>query len=154
MKEWFLSREPRERLILAVGAVVVVTLVGWLLVWKPLSDGVESLSSTVDRQSLLLVDAQRAAAVDLDDPSRARSEQSLLVLVDRTAEAHGIGFTRTRPDGATGIDVSFQSAAFDALLDWLVTLETEHGVSVESAQSIRAAREPGLVDGQLVLRRY
>jgi hypothetical protein len=37
-------------------------------------------------------------------------------------------------------------------MDWLITLETVHSVRVESA-SIAGAREQGLVNGQVFLRR-
>lgn len=155
MKEWFLSREPRERVILAVAAAIAVVLIGWRFVLLPLSNGVERLDSAVDAQSRLLVDAQSAAAVAPADAPLPQAEQTLVVLVERTARAHGVwsAMSRTRPDGDTGIDVGFQAAAFDALLAWLVTLESEHGVSVESA-TITAANEPGVVRGQVFLRRY
>jgi len=78
----------------------------------------------------------------------------ILVLVDSTAQVLGLAgaFTRTRPDGADAISVSFQNAAFDALLEWFVTLEQSHGVSVESA-SFNGARDQGRVSGQVFLRR-
>jgi type II secretory pathway component PulM len=82
------------------------------------------------------------------------TDQSLVVLIDSTASSLSLAgtFTRTRPDGADAISVSFQNAQFDALLSWLVTLERSHGVSVESA-SFNGARDAGLVSGQIFLRR-
>jgi len=154
MKEWFLSREPRERLILAVGAVLAVVIIGWQFVWVPLSSGVERLDSTVDAQTRLLVDAQNAAAVAPRDASRPRNEESLYVVVDRTTRAHGVAqtVTRTTQDGATGLTITFTGAPFDALIDWLVTLDGEHGVAVETAQ-FNATQQAGLVNGQVQLRR-
>ena len=46
----------------------------------------------------------------------------------------------------------FQTVSFDALLSWLITLETTYGVAVESA-SFSRSRERGLVNGKLSLRR-
>lgn len=155
MKEWFLSREPRERLILAVGAALAIVIIGWRFVWSPLANGVERLDSAVDTQSRLLVDAVSAAAVAPTDAPRPQAQESLLVLVERTARTHSVwdAVSRARPDGATGMDVTFQAARFDALLGWLLTLESEHGVSVETA-TIRDAGAAGTVNGQVLLRRY
>jgi type II secretory pathway component PulM len=76
----------------------------------------------------------------------------LVVLVDSTAQTFGLSLPRSRPDGADGINVAFQGVSFDALLSWLIALETTHGVAVESA-SFSSSRERGLVNGQLFLRR-
>jgi general secretion pathway protein M len=156
MREWFFSREPRERVVLAIGAAAVVLLIGYGFIWKPLSDGSAALRIDVAAKSRLLMELDRAAAVaPVEQSPRPGTEQSLVVLVDRTAQGHGLAgaLTRTRPDGTTGINVTLQNAAFDALLAWLVTLERDHGVSVESA-SVTGSRQPGLVNGQLLLRRY
>lgn len=155
MKEWFLSRTPRERLILVAGGAVAVVIIAWQLVWSPLSSGVERLGSTVDAQTRLLIDAQNAASIAPRDAGRPRTEQSLYVIADRTARAHSVvdAFTQTTQDGATGLTVQFRAAPFDALIGWLVTLESEHAVSVESA-TFNATQQPGLVSGQVVLRRY
>lgn len=155
MKEWFLSREPRERLLLAVGAAAAAVIIGWGFVWLPLSAGVEQLDSRVEARSRLLVEAQSAAAIIPDTASRPRAQQSLLVLVDGTARNHGVAqaLTRRQPNEAGNeIDVTVQAAPFDALVGWLATLESEHVVSVASA-TIRATQEPGVVSGQVVLRR-
>lgn len=153
MKEWFESREPRERLILAVGAAVVVVLVAWKLVWSPLSNGVERLDSSVESQSRLLVDAQTAAALaPRAAASSSRSTQSLRVVVDSTARSHGIPLAQIRETGTTELTARFQRSAFDALLGWLVTLESEHGIVVQTA-TITGSQEPGLVTGQVLLIR-
>lgn len=154
MKEWFLSRTPRERVILAAGGAVGVVLIAWQLVWSPLSNGVERLGSQVDAQTRLLIDAQNAATIAPRDAGRPRTEQSLYVIADRTARSHGVAdtFSQTTQQGATGLTVNFTAAPFDALLAWIVTLESEHAVTVESA-TFNATRQPGLVTGQVVLRR-
>ena len=74
------------------------------------------------------------------------------MLVTSTAQPFGLALDRTRPDGADGINVTFQGVSFDSLVNWLVTLDATHRVTVESA-SFSSAREPGLVNGQLFLRR-
>ncbi|MBN1237163.1 MAG: type II secretion system protein M [Gammaproteobacteria bacterium] len=157
MKEWFLSREPRERVVLAAGAALAAVIVFWAFVWTPMRDGSTELRERVSQKTQLLVDLQRASAlapVEGDRPAPSAGTQSLVVLIDRTAQSHGVAgaLTRTRPEGADAINVTVRDAAFDELVGWLVTLQTAHALTVESA-TFNGSRAPGLVNGQLLLRR-
>jgi type II secretory pathway component PulM len=48
--------------------------------------------------------------------------------------------------------VTLQNVSFDSITAWLVTLHDTYGVDVQSA-SFSPAREPGIVNGQVSLRR-
>ena len=74
------------------------------------------------------------------------------VVVDSTAQAHGLKITRSRPNGPSGVEVTLQSVPFDVLVAWLVTLHGSYSVDVEAA-SLTTARQPGLVNGQVSLHR-
>lgn len=157
MKEWFWSREPRERVVLAVGAVAAAIIVFWSLLWVPLARGAAELRSSVAQKSQLLIDLERVAAVapsDADARPAQGATQSMIALVDSTSKQHGLAgaLTRTRQDGEDGINVTFQDAPFDTLLGWIVALRSDYGVGVESA-SFNGSRSPGLVNGQVLLRR-
>jgi general secretion pathway protein M len=154
MRAWFERLQPRERWIVLIGGVAAVVIVLWGLIYKPLSDGSERLRESVAMKQRLLVDLARAAGTGPVGAQNggASSGQTLVVLVDTTAREHGLTFPRMRPDGANGIAVTFSNAPFDDLLEWLITLQTTHSVSVESA-SFTSARQRGLVNGQLFLRR-
>jgi general secretion pathway protein M len=156
MKEWFLSREPRERAVLSAGAVIAAILVFWLFIWTPMRDGSAELRDDVAQKTRLLVDLQRASAlapVEGDRPAPTGT-QSLVVLIDRTAQSHNVAgaLTRTRPEGSDAIGVTLRDASFDDLVGWLVALQSSHGLTVESA-TFNGTRAPGLVNGQLLLRR-
>ena len=111
-----------------------------------------ALRESVTVQQRLLIDLARLEALGNGGPSTAPvGVQSLLSLVDGTARTHGFS-PRMRADGPDAVNVTFERVPFDGLLRWLIQLETTHGVSVESA-SFSGARERGLVNGQLFLRR-
>jgi general secretion pathway protein M len=154
MKAWFYGLQPRERWIVGGGAVLAVLLALWIGVLRPLHNETVDLRDAVAAKQRLLLNLGRVEGSKLGGPTAARPEgaPTLYVLVSNTAQQHGLTLPRTRPDGNDGINVSFQNASFDALLGWLVSLETEHAVAVESA-SFSTARQPGLVNGQLFLRR-
>jgi general secretion pathway protein M len=154
MKEWFTNLQPRERMIVVVGGALAVLVVIWLAAISPLLERSAELRASVDRKQRLLVDLGRVAGVQQSRATRSTgpAQQTLYVLVDSTAKEHGLQVPRTRQEGPDGVNVSLQNAPFDALKDWLIELETTHAVSVESA-SISTAREQGLVNGQVFLRR-
>ena len=153
MKAWFYGLQSRERWILAIGAAAAVLIVIWGFV-VTLQDEIEILRTSVDTKQRLLIDVAR---VEAERPStvtgnRTGTEQTLVVIVDNTARNHGLDLPRTRANGPSGVDVSFQGASADALLAWLVVLRETYGIEVETA-SFSGAREPGLVTGQISLRR-
>jgi type II secretory pathway component PulM len=84
--------------------------------------------------------------------NRQGTQQTLVVIVDNTARSHGLGSPQTRANGPSGVNVTFQGAAFDSLVAWLLVLHGTYGVEVETA-SFSSAREAGLVNGQVSLRR-
>jgi type II secretory pathway component PulM len=86
-------------------------------------------------------------------PAAQGSGESLVVLVDRTARAAGLGsaLRGQSPDGEQGQRLRFEAAPFDALLAWLANLEQQFGVRIEVA-SFDAGSAPGLVNASLTVR--
>ncbi len=154
MKAWFYGLQMRERWIVVGGAAAAVVIVVWGFILTPLGNEIERLRSSVDTKQRLLVDVAR---IEGQNPTsvvtnRQGNNQTLMVIVDDTARRHGLSPSRTTANGPSGVNVSLQNAPFDALSDWLVTLHDSYGIDVETASFV-PAREPGLVNGQMSLRR-
>jgi len=154
IKAWFYGLQPRERWILAGGALAFVVIVLWGFILRPLNAEMARLETAVAAKQRLLIDLAR---IEGEQPSsvttnRQGNQQTLAVIIDNTARSHGLNPTRTSANGPSGADVSFQGASADALTAWLVVLHGTYGVDVETASFVNA-REPGLVNGQLLLRR-
>ena len=156
MMDWFNQREPRERLVLLIGAVAVVVIVGWRFLWEPLRDGTIELDASVAERSRQVIDLKRAAGLAASGvaPAATGSSSSLLVLIDETARPLGLAttFTRSNLDGPDAVNVNFRNARFDRLMGWLMELEQQHGLAVVTA-SISRANDAGLVSGQIRLDR-
>lgn len=155
MKEWFANLQPRERVIVVVGGILAAIIVLWMAVLDPLRTQTAALRTSVAEKRQLLVDLGRVEGAQSNAAAAARNggaQQTLVVLVNSTAQQHGLNVPRTRPDGTDGINVTLQNASFDSLVTWLIALQTTHSVTVESA-SISGSREQGLVNGTLFLRR-
>jgi len=85
-------------------------------------------------------------------PMGGASNESLLVIVDRSARESGLdkALAGSEPSGAGGLSVRLQKASFDQLIMWLARLGQQNGIRVDSA-SIDNAGSPGIVNAAIVL---
>ncbi len=157
MRDWFDSLAPRERVLVSAGAVVVALVLFWAIVLAPLSSKVRQLSDRVESKKATLawmseasaeIGAAGAVAAGAGDP-----DQSLVVVIDRTARQSGLGeaITRNQPVGEDGIRVRMEGAGFDTVTQWLSQLQTTHGLSLEAATFERGAVN-GTVIASITLR--
>jgi len=153
LKTWYFGLQQRERLIVSFGLAAAVVIVVWWSM-RIMGGEMQTLRTSVDTKQRLLVDVARLEATQAPGAASnpETNNQPLYLLVSNTAPAHGLEQPRTRANGPTGVDVTVQNASFDALMGWLVALHDMYGVDVETV-SITNAREPGLVNGTLLLRR-
>ena len=158
MKDWLLSLEPRERLLLAASAGVLVLLLVVLLVWVPLHSAYTTLQSDVDEQldtSLLMQDsAEKLGQLKRSGFNvKGLGVRSLLSVTDSTARAGGLGaaLRRVEPEGSDSVRVWLEGASFDVLVKWLGTLSATHGIDAESA-TMERGDAAGRVNARLTLQ--
>jgi type II secretory pathway component PulM len=151
MKAWFDNLQPRERLIVLGGVVGVLLIAVWFGVMK-LHAQTEVLREAVAAKQRMLVDLTRVGGRPAASANAPGNTQTLVVVIDGSAREHGITLSTRRPDGPDGVQVAFSNVPFDMLLEWLVALEKTNSVAVESA-SFTTAKQKGIVNGQLTLRR-
>jgi type II secretory pathway component PulM len=153
IRDWFENRPPHERAILVGVAVAVLLAVLWLGALRPLQSGSAVLRESVAAKQRLLANLSQIGGQDTaPGGTTPGGDQTLLRLVKNSAVEHGVETTRERADGPNGLQVTFGNASFDTLVEWIVALETQNAVIVESA-SFTVTRQPGIVNGQLLLRR-
>jgi type II secretory pathway component PulM len=152
MKAWFANLRPRERLIVLGGVVGVLLIAAFFGVMR-LHRQTEVLRDSVAAKQRMLVDLTRINTRPVTQPNGpGTNQQTLVVVIDGSAREHGITLSTSRPDGPDGVQVAFSNVPFDVLLEWLVALEKQSSVAVESA-SFTTAKQKGIVNGQLTLRR-
>jgi general secretion pathway protein M len=157
LKEWFTTLKPRERVMVSAGAVIVVLAVIFMGL-APFYKSIQVRNERVQRKQGDLAWMRSVApelqALGQNQVVSAPSDESLVVLIDRTARECGLGTSLTgqTPNGETGIRVRLESAAFDVLVKCLGQLQQMHAVTIESATFDRTAK-PGLVNANLVLNR-
>jgi general secretion pathway protein M len=159
LRTWYYGLNVRERAIIVGGAVLVVMTALYLFALAPFYSSVSARNESVAQKQADLAWMKSVAGevqvLSANQPMVATpTDESLVVLVDRTAREAGLSsaLTGQTPNGETGIRVRLESAAFDMAMMWLANLELSHAVAIESATFDRTST-PGLVNVNLVLNR-
>ena len=154
MKDWFDTLQPRERVALLTGGALGALILAWSFAWSPLRSATLDLDAMVADKHGILADVRRMQTLGAPPAAPVAPGESLVLVVDQTHRAHGLGGTlsRNQPYGEDGIRVTFQQAPFAELVGWLGALRQGHGIVVISA-NLDGTRQSGLVNASLVLRR-
>jgi general secretion pathway protein M len=160
MKQWWLTKTPREQLALVLGAAALLLFLLYLLAWHPFVESVEQKRLKLKSQQVTLNWMQQnlAEIQHLRSQRRAngtsRTNEALLTLVDRTAKQRQLRqqIQRIKPQGDDKVQLWVEQAAFDTLLTWLGGLSVQYGIQIESL-SIDRQELPGIVNARLVLQR-
>ncbi|HET6604047.1 MAG TPA: type II secretion system protein M [Xanthomonadaceae bacterium] len=157
MRGWWNARAPRERQVLAAGALLLALLLGYAVFWKPLAESRHTLREQVARNESELIWMRQAVplAQSLQRgvvPGATADGVSLLARVDEGARRAALGgmLMRVEPVGSGEVRAEFDAVAFDALLLWLDTLAAQHGIVVTEITA-RRAEGVGLADVRLTL---
>jgi general secretion pathway protein M len=160
MISWFFSLAPRERLILAGGALALSLLLGYVLILEPLDAAIRQKETILGAQRNQMRDLKAIAAeyrslggVESKGQNSTRSS-SLLAIVDSSGTAQGIkdSIKRLSPEGKDKVRIQLQEAPFDNLVLWLAQLSTDYQVTTKST-NVRRGDEVGKVSGNLLLQR-
>lgn len=159
IKDRLNALQPRERIIVIGGAILVLVTAVYMFGLAPLYAAVNAQAKRVEQKegdlAWMRSVAGEVAMLSASAPSRpGPSNESLVVLIDRAARECGLGSSLTgqTPNGERGIRVRLEGAEFDKIMVCLGTLQQVHAVDVESATIDRTGK-PGLVNANLVLTR-
>ena len=152
---WLDGLAPRERTLVYVAAALVAVAILYLAVVLPVTSAARHREARIAQKTSDLAWMRQVAPQVMAAAAAGNGvagNESLVVLVDRTAREAGIGASirDQSPAGQTGLQLRLEGAPFDALMAWLASLQQQHGVRVDAA-IIGAANAPGLVNASLTL---
>jgi general secretion pathway protein M len=159
LRAWFDGLAPRERIM--VGAAVVVLLVAIVVVGgiRPITESRKTAVAGLADREAVLADIVRVAArfgpqAGGGAATSKPSNESLVVLMDRTTRARGLApyLKRNEPDGNASIRLRFENVPFDDVASWLAELQATQAITVVSA-SVDPGDSPGRVTANLQLSR-
>lgn len=146
LRKLWRSRAPRERMVIAVLAVVVAAAAYvWLL--QSAGQGRAKLTASVAalRTQAALLDQQAAEYARLRAAPAAAAASDLRTLVQARADAARLSGALTRIEAADPdhVRVTFGAVSYADWLGWVAALQAQH-VRLEAAR-IEALAAPGLV---------
>ena len=146
MIDWFNSREPRERILLMVLAVLLAIFTLWFVVTRESGpDGRANLEAAQMDREIWLRAAPRLAS---GTATGGRSEFTRGALVDASRK-RGVALSRVQPQGEGGLGVWIDDAPTSALYGLINDLVSTHAVKVETAVITTAPN--GGVNAQITL---
>ena len=153
---WLEAREPRERVVLLGGGAAVAAMLVFFGLIEPLAERRAQLSQRVAEQERGVAWMTSAAAKLAERPQTVRrgnvrrDNRSLLALVDDTVRSHNIAGALRRAEPGVGGEVRlwFDRVSFNQLIDWLVAMDANYGVSVSEFNADRADGT-GMVDARV-----
>lgn len=159
LKDWFYSLQPRERTLVLCGGAALVLFAIYFFALAPFYSAVNSRAERVAKKQgdiawMRSVGGEILALGASATPANVPTNESLVVLIDRSARECGLGSSLTgqTPNGENGIRVRLEQAEFDKLVVCLGSLQQSHSVNIESANIDRTGK-PGFVNASLVLTR-
>jgi general secretion pathway protein M len=161
MKTWFDALEPRERLIVAIGALIVAMGLIYAMAWAPLDRKHDRLKTDVEnwQRSIAALKPLRdslAAGGQSGPIAVIGSQQSPIIIVDQTLRSRGLDRYRQRsqPTSNNGIRIDFENVAFDELVLWLGDLSEQYAMHVQAGSFGTNSRVgPGRINASLTLER-
>jgi general secretion pathway protein M len=144
IRQWLDGLAPRERNLVYLAAAVLGIAVVYFAVVLPVTSAARHREAWMRQVAPQVMAAAATGGM--------ASDESLVVLVDRTARESGIGSSirDQTPAGQNGLQLRLEGAPFDLLMAWLANLQQQHGVRVDGA-IIGATNAPGLVNANLTL---
>lgn len=157
--EKYRELQPRERVIVAGGAVALLLILLYVAVWEPAANArtrqqaaLADSRALAERLEVIAATVQKARASGVG--AIQGQGQSLLSVIDQQGRAPELGKppARLQPEGENEVRVWFEDVSFDALLRWIAMLETRYGVKIVGAEIERRAGG-GLVNARLTVTR-
>ena len=157
--QWLNTLQSREKHIVISGAIALLVMLFYLIIWEPITANYEQQQLTYDSQRQLHswmknTRTEILALKAAGGASAARTKnQSISSLADRSARITGVkSFINKIEQSKTGVKVILKSADFDLIINWLSDMENKYGI-VSTHIKIERAKETGAVDANISLER-
>lgn len=137
MKDWYLAKSARDRMILLVLGFLAFFTMLYVLVWHPLATGVERrqqnvASAETNLQFMYEGQSRIRASGGSAGQQLLTSDKAPYLLIDEIIRKAGIKLPeRVEPTGRNGARVQFSEVEFDKLIAVIAELE-RYGLNVSS----------------------
>jgi general secretion pathway protein M len=146
MKEWFNSQSPRDQvaLLLLAGSLAVFGIFQFALAPASGARSQMALNNQLASAQLSRVETKVNRLLSLRESGDSKQSQNLSSTLSAAAQNAGLTVKRLQPNSRGEVQVRFEAVDFDALLQWLQTVEGNEGLRVVDASVSDAGRSGGV----------
>lgn len=147
---WFNQYNPREQLIILLGAACLLLYVLYLSVWRPLAEQQQQLQLQNQRAQETLVNVKVLAdqykqLQQTGATSQSSENLNLSQIVDRSVASNQLSMKRYQPAADGDAQIRFENMPFDNLLSWLDQMENRYGLLIKDL-TVSPGSQVGLVN--------
>ncbi len=158
LRAWYGDLMPRERRLVTIGGAVMLLLIVYLAIIRPIGAAHTRLIRDVHTKRQLLAYIDKAAGrlqTGTAGTGRLSAGQSVFAATSAAIQSSPISgaVQRLEQTQTGGVRLSLSSVGFDALARWLNSLATRDGIVVTHA-AIEQATDPGTVNATLTLNKH
>lgn len=156
LKQFWIERAPRERLVLGVGGVLLAAVLLYLMLIEPAWTGIGRLERSLPQQ--------RTQAAELDallgEVKGLRSQPQVATVspsevkgaIEASLGRAGLKMTRMIPLSEGDLQLTFSNVPYGTWASWLAGIERELGARATTVVVTGKDGTPGNVDAELALR--
>lgn len=146
MREWFNSQSPRDQMaiLLLTGFLLVFSVFQFALMPMSENRAQMALNNGTASAQLSRVEAKVSRLLSLRDAGSTGQNDNLSSTLSAAAQNAGLTVKRLQPNSRGEVQVRFEGADFDALLQWLQTVEGNEGLRIIDASVSDAGRSGGV----------
>jgi general secretion pathway protein M len=144
------QRPQHERRAIGIGALFVLPLLAYFLLWQPAHNAVGKLRETLPKMRIQ-TEQMRKTAVQIEElrhrPQLAVMDaQAVKTAIEESASRHQLreSLTMIAAQEPNGVRITVTSISFEAWLNWLRELQQSQHIRVDSI-AITQTAEPGMV---------
>lgn len=155
LQAFWLDRSQREQILLAVMGVLVGLVLLQVLAIRPLLDlhgrAQDDYAASMRMYRSIEADIRRISEVQAGEAAVSNTAQPLRTVAGSLAVTHGISIARMIPSDDGRLTVNIARAESQALMAWLIDLETRYAVEVVTTSMDRES--DSFVEANIVLQR-
>ena len=156
LKQFWIERAPRERLVLGIGGVMLAGVLLYLMLIEPAWTGIGRLERSLPQQ--------RAQAAELDallgEVKGLRTQPQVATVspsevkgaIESSLGRAGLKMARMIPLSEGDLQLTFSNVPYGAWASWLAGIERELGARATTVVVTGKEAAPGNVDAELALR--
>lgn len=146
MREWFNSQSPRDQMaiLLLTGFLLVFSVFQFALMPMSENRAQMALNNGAASAQLSRVEVKVSRLLSLRDAGSTGQNDNLSSTLSAAAQNAGLTVKRLQPNSRGEVQVRFEGADFDALLQWLQTVEGNEGLRIIDASVSDAGRSGGV----------